>query len=201
MVVGKGFFNWFWVAGFVSAIFMAPAAFAQQASSASSAESITFRGVDYEHRWSKAGQNEFTPRGQEDLSSWRDMITLNLYEGIADGESLAGMANVVLGRYQLAGKIIYADSRPATPDSPAEHLIVALLGDPAYMEAVFARFMLIDGAGVAIFYCRREYGASASVAQAIGQWLQDDGQKVENALMALDEFPTPAALKALPQSD
>jgi hypothetical protein len=42
------------------------------------AKTLSFRGVDYLHRWSKDGQNEFTPKGQEDLNKWQDMITINV---------------------------------------------------------------------------------------------------------------------------
>jgi hypothetical protein len=61
---------------------------------------LSFGGVDYMHRWSKNGQNEFTPKGQEDLARWQDMITINVHEGVVNGDRLADRANRVLGNYQ-----------------------------------------------------------------------------------------------------
>jgi hypothetical protein len=54
---------------------------------------VTFRGVEYTLRLSQGTQHEFTPAGQEDLDSWTDMLTLNLYPEATTGEVLAGVAN------------------------------------------------------------------------------------------------------------
>src|SRR5262249_11174927 len=78
--------------------------------------SFLFDAVAYWHRWSKKGQNEFTPQGQEDLDRWTEMVTINLHEEIRDGEQLALLANQVLGRYQATGKILKTDSKPRTKE-------------------------------------------------------------------------------------
>jgi hypothetical protein len=171
---------------------------APEASSEAKVMALSFRGAEYEHRWSKDGQNEFTPRGQENLDSWHDMITLNVAESVGNGEQLADLANSVLDRYQGAGKIVRTDSKPETEGHPAEHLIVAVLGNPGFLEAAFARFMLIDGVGVVAVYSHRVYGKA--VGQEMSEWLQSNGPQIEVALMAWDKFPTYTALKALPQS-
>jgi hypothetical protein len=85
------------------------------------AKTLSFRGVDYLHRWSKDGQNEFTPKGQEDLNKWREMITINVHQAIVSGDQLADLANRVLGNYQSVGKILRTDSKPRTPQREAEH--------------------------------------------------------------------------------
>src|SRR5215210_1483985 len=59
-----------------------------------------FREVDYFHRWSQVDQHEFTPEGQEDLEKWADMITVNAYPHVHDGDSLAAAANAVLENYK-----------------------------------------------------------------------------------------------------
>src|SRR5262245_10556396 len=56
--------------------------------------------TDYFHRWSQNDQHEFTPRGQEDLEKWTDMLTVNVYRQVTNGEGLAQMANQVLERYK-----------------------------------------------------------------------------------------------------
>ena len=51
---------------------------------------FVFRGVGYFHRWSKNDQHEFTPEKQENLDKWSDMMTVNAYPDVHDGERLAG---------------------------------------------------------------------------------------------------------------
>ena len=159
---------------------------------------LSFRGTDYVHRWSKNGQNEFTPRSESDLSKWNDMITVNVHEKVATGEQLADVANRVLGNYQQHGKILRTDSKPRAADKPAEHLIVAALGDPNFIEAAFARLVLVNGVGNVVVYSHRVYGKAAG--PAMSEWLKANGEQVEKALMAWDKVPSTASLKQLPQS-
>src|SRR4051794_37481705 len=91
-------------------LFMLSSAFAasDQAnhSPQASAAALAFGGMDYVHRWSKDGQNEFTPQSDSDLAHWHDMITINVHDGVRNGEQLADLANRVLGNYQSHGKIV-----------------------------------------------------------------------------------------------
>jgi hypothetical protein len=162
------------------------------------AATLSFGGVDYLHRWSKNGQNEFTPKGQEDLAKWQDMITINVHEGVVNGDQLADLANRVLGNYQGAGKILRTDSKPRTPQREAEHLAVALLRTPTFLEAVFARFVLVDGVGYVMVYSHRIYNKDAA---KIGEWIQANGPSLETTLMGWKSMPTLAALKTLPQNN
>jgi hypothetical protein len=162
------------------------------------AMTVNFRGTDFVHRWSKDGQNEFTPRNDSDLATWRDMITVNVHESVVNGEQLAELANRVLSNYQRRGKILRSESKPRTADRPAEHLIVAALGDPNFLEAAFARFVLVNGAGVVTVYSHRVYGQAAG--PAMSEWLKANGVQVETAMMAWDKMPSPASLKRLPQN-
>lgn len=187
------------VLGAASVLVVGAAAFGHSAVWAKGSMTLTFGGVDFEHRWSNGGQNEFTPKGQENLNSWHDMITFNVQEAVTNGEQLAALANGVLGTYQRAGTIVRTTSRPLTAERQAEHLVVAVLGNAALLEAVFARFVLIDGVGTIAIYSHRVYGQSAG--PAMSEWLQANGPQIESALMAWDKLPKPAALKALPQSN
>ena len=171
---------------------------APKAAQARPAASLKFNGVGYVHRWSNPTQAEFTPAGQEDLSKWRDMITVVSNAGARDGEQLAGLATALLARYQEAGKIVKTDSKPRTPERPAEHLIVAVLPGKGYVETVFARTKLIDQTGIIAIYAHRNYGENA--ATELGAWLTANGAATEKALMAWDGVPGPAQLKTLPQS-
>ena len=149
--------------------------------------SLRFGSTDYVHRWSQKGQNEFTPPAQPDLAKWRDMVTLNVHDNVGNADQLANLANGVLGNYQRHGRILRTDSRPRTPQRPAEHLIVAILAAPGVAEAVFARVVLVEGKGVVVVYSHRAYGKDA--AASIGSWLQSKGQSVETTLMAWQAMP------------
>jgi hypothetical protein len=182
---------------FTLAYFSCSAAFAQFPASGAAATKLTFRGVQYEHRWSKDDQNEFTPSGETDLTSWNDMMTFNVYETVSTGEKLAGIANKVVSKYQSHGKILRTISKPRTADSPAEHLIAAVFGTPAFLEAAFIRFVLVDGTGMGVVYSHRVYGKA--VGPAMSDWLEANGQQVTIDLMEWKQIPKPAALKQLPQ--
>lgn len=158
----------------------------------------TFRGTGFVHRWSKDGQNEFTPQGDTDLTKWRDMITVNVHESVSNGDQLATMANKIVTNYQQRGKILRTDSKPRTADRPAEHMIAAVLGAPGFLEAAFVRCVLSGNTGYAVVYSHRVYSSKAG--PAMSEWLKSNGPEVERALMAWDKLPSAASLKALPRS-
>jgi hypothetical protein len=151
------------------------------ASTASAQPSLSFAGVTYHHRWSQAGQHEFTPAGQEDLEAWTDMVTINVHGSVHDGDALASVANGVLSNYEAAGRIVRTNSVARTTSRPAEHFIAAVLGSQAFLEAVFARVMLVEGTGVVAVYSHRIYGRANGDAMAA--WLEANGQRVEDLLM------------------
>lgn len=149
---------------------------------------LTLDGTAYVHRWSQGNQHEFTPQGQEDLNVWTDMVTINIFPDVVDGEQLAQIANNVLGRYETIGAIVRTNSIPRTEKSEAEHLIVAILRGDGVIEAVYARVKMIQGKGTATVWSRREYG-EADAAAAIGTWLQENGVAREKVFMAWDGHP------------
>jgi hypothetical protein len=165
------------------------------APSANGVLTLVFRGTGFTHRWSKDGQHEFTPQDQADLATWRDMLTLNQHPAVVQGEQLAQVANQVLANYQQHGKILQTRSKPRTPEKPAEHLIVAVLGTPQFLEAAFARCLLHEGQGLVAVVSHRVYGKAAG--PEMSQWLKENGPALEQALMAWDAIPTAARLARL----
>lgn len=159
---------------------------------------LSFHGKDYLHRWSKNGQHEFTPQGQERLDAWQEMITILVKEDVHDGEQLAALANGLHGMYQSKGGILATASKPITVERPAEHLIVAMLVQGDLIETVFARLILIDGTGVIVLYAHRSYGEQS--AQHNAQWLQANATSVQQALMAWEGVPAPRMLRQLPHA-
>ena|SRR5688572_14823301 len=198
MNVGSRAAHWLVLAGVFVHCGVLAAADTLATSQAASATKLNFGGKVYLHRWSKGGQHEFTREGDEDLSRWRDMVTVNAHDAVRNAEQLAALANSILSNYQRHGKILRTDSKPRTPQRPAEHLIVALLGNPEFLEAAFARIVLVDGVGEAAVYSHRIYGKEA--AKAMGEWLSANGASIEKTLMTWDRIPAPAALRSLPQS-
>src|SRR2546423_4814783 len=141
-----------------------------------------FRAVSYFHRWSNKDQHEFTPDKQEDLDHWSDMITINGYPEVHDGDSLAVTANAVLENYKSAeGKILKTSSVPGTPDGPAEHFIAVMFTRPAFIEIAFAHIKLVDEKGHSFVYSHRFYGDDKS--EKASAWIETEGDAVEKALM------------------
>jgi hypothetical protein len=160
---------------------------------------FVFGGFGYFHRWSQNDQHEFTPKGQDDLQKWTDMITVNVYPGAHDGDALAVKANAVLENYKShGGRVLRTDSIPRTPDRPAEHFIAIVFGRPNFLEAAFARFKLVDGVGCSVVYSHRIYGEK--VGNQMSTWLNDNGPKMEKMLMDWNNTPSPASLGQWPRT-
>ena len=155
---------------------------------------FVFRDVAYFHRWSKGDQHEFTPEKQEDLNRWSDMITVNGYPDVGDGERLAVTANAVLENYKThQAKVLKTRSVPRTADRPAEHLIAVMFTRPNFIEVAFARFKLMDGKGCSLVYSHRIYGET--MGDQMSAWLGANGQEIEKALMEWSSMPSPLLLR------
>jgi hypothetical protein len=162
--------------------------FVDSAEAAAKRPSIKFRNAEYFHRWSQNTQHEYTPKGQQDLKKWSDMVTLNFYPKAKDGDALAQMANSTLENYKAAeGVILKTSSVPATLSKPAEHLIVVVFGRPDFLEAAFARFVMNKGIGTSVVYSHRIYGKKAG--NAMSGWLKKNGEKIEADLMKWSGMP------------
>jgi hypothetical protein len=160
----------------------------------SSRPAFAFNGVSYWHRWSMNAQHEFTPAGQEDLEKWADMMTVNVYPDVHDGDALAAAANGVLENYKNHGaKVLKTNSVPRTPERPAEHFIAVVFDRPSFYEVAYARFKLADGTGCSIVYSHRLYGEK--IGDQMSAWLKRHGVEAEKALMEWKDMPSPATLE------
>jgi hypothetical protein len=154
-----------------------------------SKRAFVFGDVAYFHRWSQNDQHEFTPAKQEDLKRWSDMITVNGYPDVVDGEKLAATANAVLENYKNhQAKVLKTRSVPRTADRPAEHLIAVVFTRPNFIEVAFARFQLADGKGCSVVYSHRIYGEK--IGDQMSAWLSANGQEIETALMEWSSIPS-----------
>jgi len=150
---------------------------------------FVFRDVSYFHRWSKDNQHEFTPEKQENLDKWSDMMTVNAYPDVHDGERLAQTANAVLDNYKRhQARVLKTNSVPRTPDRPAEHLIAVVFGRPNFIEVAFARLKLVDGTGYSFVYSHRIYGEK--IGDEMSAWLRSNGATVEKTLMEWNSMPS-----------
>ena len=155
--------------------------------------SFVFKEAGYFHRWSLNNQHEFTPEGQEDLEKWAEMVTMNIYPNVHEGEGLASVANVVLDNYKNHKAVVLkTDSVPRTPERPAEHFIAVVFGQPKFIEVAYARFKLADGTGCSIVYSHRLYGEK--IGDKMSAWLKENGPAIEKALMEWKDMPSPVAL-------
>jgi len=151
-----------------------------------------FAGTPFVHRWSHAGQHEFTPPAQPDLDKWQDMVTVQLYDKVTTADQLAFVANGVLVAYQKAGLVIRTNSLKATAGRPAEHMVVAILQDAGVREMVFARFRLTPEGGQAVVYSHRVYGMQPDAAASA--WFREHDLPLEKAMMTWTDIPTVTAL-------
>jgi len=160
---------------------------------------IKFNDSNYLHRWSKGTQHEFTPESQPDFKKWEDMITINYYKDVKDGEKLALIANNLLSTYKKYGaKVLRTNSIPRTTEKPAEHLIVVVFGQPQFIEFVQARLIINKGMGSSIVYSHRMYGKK--IGEKMSKWLQTNGPILEKELMSLDQIPSFKQLEKLVQN-
>lgn len=158
---------------------------------------LNFNQTEYVHRWSQNDQHEFTPTGQEDLSKWTDMLTINFYQNVTDGEGLARVANQVLENYKSQkGIVLKTASVPRTNEKPAEHLIAVVFGRPTFLEGVQARLKMVNGKGVSIVHSHRMYGKA--VGPEMSNWLKENGPSIEKALMACEFPPSVGTLQKAP---
>ncbi|WP_417763891.1 hypothetical protein [Shewanella sp.] len=156
---------------------------------------LHFNNTDYQFRWEENGQYEFTPVNQPDLEQWQDMITINVLPQVTDGETLAVVANNILQHYQENGMLINTASVPRTETSPAEYLVVAVLGTEAFLEMAMARIRLDGDIGTAIVVSHRIYGQN--VGDDMSAWLQQHGPALEQELMSWQDIPRAAVLSSL----
>lgn len=138
---------------------------------------ITFRGRGYAHRWSGEGQHEFTPPGQEDLSAWRDMVTLNEHPAVRDDAGVAALAHTVLGNYQRVRAVVLATDVVA---GGAEYFACVAFRAPAFTEVAFSRFCLRGGEGRVVTYGHRIHGGGDD---AVRVWLDGNAAAVHAVLM------------------
>jgi len=154
---------------------------------------FAFNNVEYFHRWTEKNQHEFTPAKQEDLKKWSEMMTVNVYRDVHDGDQLASTANAVLENYKNHhGMVMKTNSIPRTPDYPAEHFIAVAFPRQDFIELVFARFKLVDGTGGSFIFSHRIYGEKAG--DQASAWLKTNAPATEKALMEWSSLPAPASL-------
>jgi hypothetical protein len=150
---------------------------------------FSFAGQDYFYRWTNNILFEFTPHGQSDLQHWTDLVSIVVYRNATNADGLLAVAKSVLGtNKQNHGVVISTRSTPSTPTKPAEHYICVVLSDPTVMEAVFQRFVLIQGVGYAMVYSHRIYGQK--VGDQMSPWIKQNGASTEKLLMSFDPIPT-----------
>ncbi len=149
---------------------------------------VTFGGVPYFYRWRNANMRELTPRGQEDLQRWSDMVTVVYYPQVRDEAALLATAKAIAQAYQRnQGTLLKTETAPAAAGRPAEHFVSVTFNRPGTSELTCARVVLRDGMGVAVLYGHRAYGPRAALDLA--DWLRANLPRVNQSLRAVEAIP------------
>jgi hypothetical protein len=155
---------------------------------------VTFRGTEYLLRSSHGNGYDFTPRGQEDLATFTDMLTLNLYPAAHDQEALATITSRVQAIAQGAkATILRTISVSASGQQPGEHFLAAVMPTPHDVDFDAIHFVLVDQQGVGVFYTHRSYGESA--AGTTNAWVTKNAADVEQQLLRFDASRMVSAVK------
>ena len=166
---------------------------------------VTFRGSEYLLRSAHGNTYDFTPRGQEDLSSSSDMLELNQYPAAHDHEALSRISGRIQAIAQGAkGTILQTISASASGQQPGEHFLAMVLPTPHGADFDGVRFVLVDKQGVGVFYTHRSYGESA--AARTSEWVTKNAADVEQQLLHFDASRMVVAVKmstspSLPAAD
>ena len=112
---------------------------------------VTFRGTQYLLRSSQGNTYDFTPPGQEDPSTFSDMLELNLYRGAHDQEALATITSRVRAIAQGA-KATILRTISASGQQPGDHFFAAVLPTPHGVDFDAIHFVLVDQQGYGVFY-------------------------------------------------
>ena len=144
---------------------------------------VTFRGTEYLLRPRDGKQYDFTPAGQEDLSTFSDMLSLNLYPAAHDQEALDTITSRVRAIAQGA-KATILRTVPASGKQPGDHFFAAVLPTPHGVDFDAIRFVLVDNQASGLFYTHRSYGESA--AGKTSAWVTKNAADVEQQLLRFD---------------
>ena len=146
---------------------------------------VTFRGTEYLLRSSQGNTYDFTPPGQEDLSTFTDMLTLNLYAAAHDQDALDTITSRVRAIAQGAkATILRTISVSPSGQQPGEHFLAAVLPTPHGVDFDAIHFVLVDKQGYGVFYTHRPYGESA--AGKTSEWVTKNSADVEQQLLRFD---------------
>lgn len=155
---------------------------------------ITFNGVEYFHRSSEDEQHNFSPHGQDDLRHATEIFTLFDYADVVDSAGVAKYATDTVEFYKgRGGRVVTHITLPRTAEKPAEHLITVILESGENVDAMFLRFTMAGGIGIAPVYTRHIHGQSAE--KAMSEWMEKNGAATEKALLSWEIIPLPAAVK------
>ena len=155
---------------------------------------VMFRGTEYLLRSSHGNGYDFTPRGQEDLSTFTDMLELNLYPAAHDQEALATITSRVQAVAQGAkATILRTISVSASGQQPGRHFLAAVMPTPHGVDFDAIRFVLVGQQAVGVFYTHRSYGESA--AGATSEWVKKNSADVEQQLLQFDASRMVSAAK------
>ena len=155
-------------------------------------------GLEYVHRTSMRGRNDFTPASQADMNSWRDRVTIVTRENVTSDDQLSGIAGNLYETVTDLGEIVRTNSAANPKTQATEHFFAAKLQGKGFTQASFARLGLAEGKGMVVVYSHRSYGEHSDETSTA--WMDRNGEATESALMSWTGMPKLAQLRTLPQT-
>eukprot|EP00112_Aurelia_sp_Birch-Aquarium-sp1_P006245 Seg16925.1 transcript_id=Seg16925.1/GoldUCD/mRNA.D3Y31 product="putative K" protein_id=Seg16925.1/GoldUCD/D3Y31 len=198
------------VMAIVSLVIAASHLFAQEGATKEKAEkkaepfSVILNGTKYFHRYSKGMLNEFTPKGQENLNTWNDMITIFRVDAANNEDKLKELVAGLKETLKKDGGVMFFERTiEKKGDTPTTYLYGMMIRKEMHLELVSAKATLHDGVSHILMMSHREYGKPNATTAAIVKWLQSqeklkDGRaKVDVEIAEWKDFPTKEKLKEL----
>ena len=157
-----------------------------QSTFAASVENIGFSEKQFEFRDSKNGTHSFTPAGQEDLSTWQEMISFIYADYVKVTSDLQALANNLLESYSSKGKVMKAVAGPDT-SNPEWFIIASVISGSDAAEAIMTKVSIENSVGVVMVYSRRFYGNDKG--SELVSWFQANGRRLEANLISFQNTP------------
>ncbi|MEK7628673.1 MAG: hypothetical protein AAB421_04645 [Patescibacteria group bacterium] len=169
------------------------------------APSVVFRDVTYFHRYHVSGLFEFTPAGEENLETWKHMISIIENLQATTPATADAFALSVRDKYVSTGGTIVVDNlTPASGNTPARRTMVAAFpimtkDSGVYWEVIFTTISLTGGRAVAVVYSERI--RSSRGAEDLNEFFGAYGGVLLAEVEAFSlNLPTVQSLRAVPQS-
>jgi len=151
---------------------------------------VTFDEQEYALRSVEEAVVTLNPPAQISDDKWKDLLAISYYPNAQDTGDLREIADGLQEDIRAQGRVIRALEAKNEDGEVLGYLVIGMLKKPDFMEATMNRLLLEEGEGVMITYQRRFYSRGQAVK--IVEWFQENGFRLEKALLMMDPVPQEA---------